>query len=285
MKRCENLPFRALLVVGCLLVGLPSDAAEPKLACTLQTEYVKWAISADGRSVGWVDLRDQQDYCPASHPPVATVKKAGLYHAATVAELKDGLLELRFVYAGVQAVLRATAKPHYLLVEVVSLDGRRRGGTGLRRSAADAQGAAGRAAGRLRLGLEPENQRPRVAPAEQPTAGGLLSAVRLRRGPGGPDRLPARQAPRGDAGGRVRGRGVAQVAAGRSLGPRTADQPGLLPVQLRRHVRGQGRGLDQAGQAAGHDADRLSRRQRPSASAIAAPIPRPIPAASTASRP
>ena len=45
MKFRENLPFRALLVVTGLLTGLPSYAAETKLACTLQTEYVKWAIS------------------------------------------------------------------------------------------------------------------------------------------------------------------------------------------------------------------------------------------------
>ena len=93
------------------------------MACTLQTEHVQWTIGVDGRSLGWIDLGDQQDYCPASHPPVATVKKAGKYHAATAAELKDGLLELQFGDSGVQAVLRATAKPRYLLVEVVSLVG------------------------------------------------------------------------------------------------------------------------------------------------------------------
>ena len=91
----KNLPCRVLLAVGCLSVGLPAGAAEPKLACTLQTEHVRWTIGVDGRSLGWVDLGDQQDYCPASHPPVATVKKAGKYHAATAAELKDGLLELQ----------------------------------------------------------------------------------------------------------------------------------------------------------------------------------------------
>ena len=285
MKLRENLPCRVLLAVGCLSVGLPAHAAEPQLACTLQTEHVRWTIGVDGRSLGWIDLGDQQDYCPPSHPPVATVKKAGKYHAATAAELKDGLLELQFGDSGVQAVLRATAKPRYLLVEVVSLVGDGAGGTGLRRSAADAQGAAGRAVGRLCLGLEPENQGPRVAPAEQPTAGVLLSAVRLRGGQGGPDRLPARQAPRGDAGGRDRGRRAAQVADRRSLGPRTADQPGLVPLQLRRHLRGQGRRLDQAGQAAGHDPDRLPRRQLLPLRRLPAESHRPIPTASTASRP
>lgn len=123
MKLRENLRLRALLVAGCLVVGLPSHAAEPQLACTLQTEYIKWAVGVDGRSLTWIDLRDQQDYCPASHPPVAMVKKAGRYQGATAAELKDGLLELQFGDSGVQAVLRATAKPRYLLVEVVSLAG------------------------------------------------------------------------------------------------------------------------------------------------------------------
>jgi hypothetical protein len=119
----KNLPCRVLLVVGCLSVGLPAGGAEPQLACTLQTEHVQWTIGVNGRSLGWVDLGDQQDYCPPSHPPVATVKKAGKYHAATAAELKDGLLELHFGEAGVQAVLRATAQPRYLLMEVVSLAG------------------------------------------------------------------------------------------------------------------------------------------------------------------
>ncbi len=123
MKLRENLPLRTLLVVGCLSVGLPAGGAEPKLACTLQTEHVQWTIGIDGRSLAWVDRGDQQDYCPASHPPVATVKKAGTYHAATAAALKDGLLELQFGDSGVQAVLRFTAKPRYLLVEVVSLAG------------------------------------------------------------------------------------------------------------------------------------------------------------------
>lgn len=118
-----NLSFRVLLVVGGVLVGFPSHAAEPKLACTLQTEHVKWAIGVDGRSLAWIDLRDQKDYCPASHPPLATVKKAGKYHAATAAELREGMLELQFGDAGVRAVLRATAKPRHVLVEVVSLTG------------------------------------------------------------------------------------------------------------------------------------------------------------------
>lgn len=123
MKPCENLTFRVVLVVAGVVAAVPSQAAEPKLACTFQTEHVKWAIDVDGRSVAWTDLRDQQDYCPASHPPVAVVKKAGKYHPATATELKDGLLHVQFGAAGVQAVLRATAKPRHMLVEVVSLAG------------------------------------------------------------------------------------------------------------------------------------------------------------------
>ena len=123
MKLRESHPLRTLLVLGCLSLGLPAGGAEPELACTLQTEHVQWMIGADGGSRAWIDLRDQRDYCSPSHPPVATVKKAGGYHAATAAELKDGLLELQFGDTGVHVVLRATAKPHYVLVEVVSLTG------------------------------------------------------------------------------------------------------------------------------------------------------------------
>lgn len=123
MKRRGNLLLQVLLIVAGLEAGLSSHAAEPKVAGTFQTEYVKWAISVDGRSVGWVDLRDQQDYCPPSRPPVATVRKAGKYHAATAAKMEDGLLQLQFGDAGVQVVLRVTAKPAYVLVAVVSLAG------------------------------------------------------------------------------------------------------------------------------------------------------------------
>lgn len=54
---------------------------------------------------------------------MAQVRQGGKYHGATSAEMKEGLLRVGFGTSGIEAALRLTARPHYLLVEVVSASG------------------------------------------------------------------------------------------------------------------------------------------------------------------
>lgn len=120
----EYLPLRFLLLgsaLSCCQLSLP--AAEPPPGFSYSTRHVRWTIGANGSCREWRDVRDQQDYGPAKHPPVATVLQGGEIWPCTGVTRQGELLELRFGAAGAIARLRITAKTTHLLVEVVSLEG------------------------------------------------------------------------------------------------------------------------------------------------------------------
>lgn len=110
-------------LAGLLCVIRSSRGAEPAPACTLENQHLKYVVGADGSSLQWIDKRDGANYCPASRPPFALVSKAGQFHRASSVRQTNGLLNVEFGKSGARAVIKATALPQYLLLEVVSLSG------------------------------------------------------------------------------------------------------------------------------------------------------------------
>ena len=97
-------------------------AQEPPAAVSLETEYLKWDIGSDGQSAGFVDKRTGTDYL-AAVGPFCTVTLEGKELPATGAAMADGLVRVQFERPDIHATLRATARPHYVTIEVVELAG------------------------------------------------------------------------------------------------------------------------------------------------------------------
>jgi hypothetical protein len=126
MRRCSNSRgirgSLGLILMASLAASL--RAAEPEAACTLENQYIKYVIGADGGSLHLIDRRDGQDYCGGGgKAKLATVTKAGKTYPATKATWAEGRLTLNFGDSGVEAVIAAKAEPQYFLLEVVKVSG------------------------------------------------------------------------------------------------------------------------------------------------------------------
>ena len=101
MRRTSILRLAAMgLGLTTLWAAAASPAAEPKAACTLQTQYLKYSIGADGASLQWIDNRDNTNHCPLTRPPFAWVSKAGKLYRASSVRLAEGTLNVEFAGAG-----------------------------------------------------------------------------------------------------------------------------------------------------------------------------------------
>ncbi len=109
------------LSVGQLtLAALPAPAAE----WTLENEFVQFAIGSDGQNLRFSDVRDGQDHLwVGGAGPCAQVKIAGKQIAATKAEFNRGKLVISFGDSGVQASIGIDVRPHYLVLEVLAVEG------------------------------------------------------------------------------------------------------------------------------------------------------------------
>ncbi len=119
------LRHRLCVLAPCLycLPWLPVCVAqEQPIAVTLETEYLRWEIGADGRNAGFVDKRTGTDYLAAAGP-TCTVTVEGKELPATGAAMADGLVRVQFERPDIHATLRATARPSYVTIEVVELAG------------------------------------------------------------------------------------------------------------------------------------------------------------------
>ena len=111
---------RALLIATALLCGTVAKAEN----ITLENEYVRYVLSPQGRSVSFLDKRTGKERCAdPGRRAFAAVRKGGAQHNATACTFADGRLTVQFGKAGVTAVLKATAKKHYFVFEVVSVHG------------------------------------------------------------------------------------------------------------------------------------------------------------------
>lgn len=109
-----------------LSVGLMATAAVPALATdwTLENEFVRLVIGADGQTRRFTDVRDGQDHLRVGGAgPCAQVKIAGQQFAATEAAYAEGKLVISFGESGVRATIGIDIRPHYLVFEVLTVEG------------------------------------------------------------------------------------------------------------------------------------------------------------------
>ena len=100
--------------------AVPAPATEWKL----ENQYVRYVIGGDGRNVHFTDPRDGEDHLAAGDArPCAQVKIAGKQIAATEAIYADGKLAIAFGDCGVRAVVGVDVRPHYLVFEVLAVEG------------------------------------------------------------------------------------------------------------------------------------------------------------------
>ena len=98
-----------------------SSASTPA-AAWVENDYLGYAIDPEGRNLHFIDRTTGADHA-AVKTPVARVVVRGQEHVSTSASRDGERVRLAFGSSGVTAVLRILVQKHYLLTEVVSLDG------------------------------------------------------------------------------------------------------------------------------------------------------------------
>lgn len=114
--------MKTILVIT--VISVIAYIAQPAGAegTSVESEYVRWAADASGRSVHFVDKRTTTNYCAAKPASaVARIKKDGREFAASAVAREGDRISIQFDDANVTAVLRITTRPHYFIVEVVSV--------------------------------------------------------------------------------------------------------------------------------------------------------------------
>ena len=104
-----------------------ADEVKPAMALQVETDHLRYAVSADGHNVQFVDKATKTDYCVPT--PFAVLRKAGKECPATSvaadpAMIKPGQasrVEVQFGAAKATAILRVSAFPGYFSIEVASV--------------------------------------------------------------------------------------------------------------------------------------------------------------------
>lgn len=104
-----------------LLIPVEADA-QPATVISVENDYARLAVGADGHVVEFVDRHSGTNYSrKPSSGPFAVVKIDGMSQPATKAVSEGERLVLEFGESGVRVELQIMAMPHYFLVEVVSV--------------------------------------------------------------------------------------------------------------------------------------------------------------------
>jgi len=121
MKEIAVARFR-WLIYAAILIAILNFEVEVAMAIEFENDYLMYVIGSDGGNLHFMDRRTGKEYCN-SGTACAQVKMAGQYHDASSASYSDGQMSLRFGDSGVSAAIGVTAEKHYLVLEVLSLDG------------------------------------------------------------------------------------------------------------------------------------------------------------------
>jgi len=102
-----------------------SVAAESQDAWSVENQYLKLVLGADGRTRGFIDKQTGVNYCAGDgKTPVARVMmKSGRPYDASSAQFAGDRVTLAFGDSGVRAAFKATMHPRHLVWEVVSVEG------------------------------------------------------------------------------------------------------------------------------------------------------------------
>jgi hypothetical protein len=94
------------------------------MSITLENDYARYVIGANGRNLHLIDKRTGADYCARKPASVfAVVRKAGRQYRASAVTRRGDELSVQFGRSGVSAVIRATAGKRQFTFEVVSVGG------------------------------------------------------------------------------------------------------------------------------------------------------------------
>ena len=90
----------------------------------IQNQYAGYTVAKDGLNLELTDKTDGKNYCrTAPDSFFARVKKAGKMYNPSSVSFSNGKATVDFGPAKVRAVIRATAKEHYFIFEVLSVSG------------------------------------------------------------------------------------------------------------------------------------------------------------------
>ncbi len=88
----------------------------------IENDLIRLAVAADGKTLRFTDRRAGTEYCTPG-APFAWAKRNGKDSPATAAAFADGRLTVQFGATGATAAFRVTARPRYLVVEVLEVTG------------------------------------------------------------------------------------------------------------------------------------------------------------------
>jgi len=101
-----------------LTLAVPSAGAE---LITLQTQWFRLQIGADGNVASLVDLRDRKDHMAEGPQAFASLLRAGRRHEASSVRREGDLLRVSFAETDVTATLRVQQKPEWIIFELIGL--------------------------------------------------------------------------------------------------------------------------------------------------------------------
>jgi hypothetical protein len=112
----------------CITLGILAVSSSPAIAqqapIVIENSHFRYAISAEGKNLAFVDRATGVDYLKRGAPSVcALVRCKGAEHPATSARFADGRLTIEFRPADVKAVLRVAPRDSYIQFTVDSVSG------------------------------------------------------------------------------------------------------------------------------------------------------------------
>ncbi len=118
-------PVQILLITVLLLGALALQVAAQGEGGTMSfsTDYASWIISPDGKALSLLDKASGQDYAGQPAHPIAVVRVAGTDWFATSASFDQGKLTVGFGESGIKMVLGLRERAHYVMAEVISVEG------------------------------------------------------------------------------------------------------------------------------------------------------------------
>lgn len=113
----------ALLVLSAACLATAGDAtpAPANATVTFETEFLRYAVAADGKAAEFTDKQTGRNYAVAT--PFAILRRPNQTFTASGCSFADGKLTITFKGHPTPAVVAVTAKKRYLVFEVVSVGG------------------------------------------------------------------------------------------------------------------------------------------------------------------
>jgi hypothetical protein len=104
--------------------GKTNMSGTEKVGFALENEFAKYVVAGDGLNLHFVDKASGKDYCDGkSKTRFAQVKKAGKVYDCSHVSFASGKITVDFDGAGARAIIKAEAKKHYFVMEVLSVTG------------------------------------------------------------------------------------------------------------------------------------------------------------------